>query len=96
MKLYHGSNVPVNVPNMKDYMVYFLDYYDKEIIKMIVEKYDISFMVALRRFLSSKTYKMLKNPELEMWDFSIPAIFDMQENENITGKPQSSVYLRGE
>ena len=25
---------------MKDYMVYFLDYYDKEIIKMIMEKYD--------------------------------------------------------
>lgn len=81
---------------MKNYMVYFLDYYDREIIKMIVEKYDISFMDALRRFLSSKTYKMLKNPKLEMWDFGIPAIFDMWENENITGKPQSSVYLRGE
>lgn len=81
---------------MKDYMVYFLDYYDKEIIKMIVEKYNMSFMDALRRFLSSKTYKMLKNPKLEMWDFGIPAIFDMWENENITGKPQTSVYLRGE
>lgn len=81
---------------MKDYMVYFLDYYDKEIIKMIVEKYNMSFMEALRRFLYSKTYKMLKSPKLEMWDFGIPAIFDMWENENITGKPQTSIYLRGE
>ncbi len=81
---------------MKDYMVYFLDYYDKEIIKMIVDKYELSFIEALRKFLYSDTYKMLKNPKLEMWDFGIPAIFDMWENENITGKPQSSIYLRGE
>ena len=81
---------------MKEYMVYFLDYYDKEIVKMIVEKYKISFMEAFRKFVSSETYKMLKNPNLEMWEFGIPAIFDMWESENETGEPQSSVYLRGE
>ncbi len=63
---------------------------------MIVDKYELSFIEALRRFLYSDTYKILKNPKLEMWDFGIPAIFDMWENENITGKPRSSIYLRGE
>lgn len=81
---------------MKDYMVYFLDYYDKEIVKMIVEEYKMSFMEAFRKFISSKTYKMLRNPDLEMWEFGIPAIFDMWESENKTGEPQSSVYLRSE
>lgn len=51
---------------MKEFMALFLDYYDKEIIKMIVEKYNYSYMEALKKFLSSKTYKMLRNIELEM------------------------------
>ena len=77
-------------------MVYLRDYYDKEIVKMIVEKYNISFMDAFRKFVCSNTYKMIKNPNLEMWEFGIPAIFDMWESEIKTGKPQDSVYLRGE
>lgn len=79
---------------MKEYMTLFLDYYDKEIIKMIVEKYNYSYMNAFRKFLNSKTYRMLKNIELEMWDFGCPAIFDMWECEQITGNPQNSSYLR--
>ncbi len=79
---------------MKEFMALFLDYYDKEIIKMIVEKYNYSYMGALKKFLSSKTYKMLRNIELEMWDFGYPAIFDMWECEQITGSPLSSSYLR--
>ncbi len=79
---------------MKEFMALFLDYYDKEIIKMIVEKYNYSYMEALKKFLSSKTYKMLRNIELEMWDFGYPAIFDMWECEQITGSPLSSSYLR--
>lgn len=81
---------------MKNYMIYFLDYYDKEIVKMIVAKYKMSYMDAFRKFVSSKTYKMLENPKLEMWEFGIPAIFDMWECEIKTGKPQTSVYLMGE
>ena len=79
---------------MKEFMALFLDYYDKEIIKMIVEKYNYSYMEALKKFLSSKTYKMLRNIELEMWDFGYPAISDMWECEQITGSPLSSSYLR--
>ena len=81
---------------MEEYMDYFLDYYDREVVKMIVYKYKLSYMEAFRRYLSSKTYKMLKNPDLEMWEFGTPAIFDMWENEINNGTPQSSLYLSGE
>lgn len=79
---------------MKDYMPFFLDYYDKEVVNMIVEKYNISYMEALRRFLNSETYRMLKNINLEMWEFGCPAIFNIWECEQITGTPLESSYLR--
>ncbi len=78
---------------MKEFMALFLDYYDKEIIKMIVEKYNYTYMEALKRFLDSETYRMLKNIKLEMWEFGYPAIFDMWECEQTTGTPLSSSYL---
>ena len=81
---------------MKDNMDLFLDYYDNEIIKMINEKYEIDFMEAFKKFLSSETYGMLKNPKLAMWEFGPPAIFDIWECEQVTGTPQTSVYLRSE
>lgn len=71
-----------------------LNYYDNEIVKMISEKYGFNQMEALRKFLSSETYKMLCDSELEMWDFGAPAIFDMWESEQITGNPRNSLYLR--
>ena len=79
---------------MKEYMSLFLDYYDKEVIKMIVEKYGYTYMEAFRKFLNSKTYKMISNIKLEMWDFGCPAIFDMWECEQKTGTPQTSSCLR--
>lgn len=79
---------------MKKFMAIFLDYYDKEIVKMIVEKYNISYMEALRKFLNSETYRMLRNISLEMWDFGYVAIFNMWECEQIAGTPLASSYLR--
>ena len=72
----------------------FLEYYDIEIVKMIKKKYEIPNMEAFIRFVNSKTYQMIENKDLEMWEFGVPAIFDMWENEQITGRPQTSVYLR--
>lgn len=71
-----------------------LDFYDEEIVKMISEKYAYTQMDSLRMFLNSETYKMLSDAELEMWDFGPAAIFDMWENEQITGEPRNSLYLR--
>ena len=71
-----------------------LIYYNSEISKMIAEKYGYDDMDSLREFLNSETYKMLSNKELEMWDFSPIALFDMWENEKITGDPRNSLYIR--
>ncbi|MBR4004920.1 MAG: hypothetical protein IKI90_03640 [Treponema sp.] len=73
---------------------YILDYYDKAVSLEISCKYGYSLMESLRKFLFSKTYKMLSNPKLEMWEFSPHGIFDMWEAEQITGNPRNSLYLR--
>lgn len=79
---------------MKKTSAEVLDYYDEEVIKLLTEKYGLSQLEALRRFLSSETYAMLSDSELEMWDFGPAAILDMWESEQITGDPRNSLYLR--
>jgi len=74
----------------------FLEYYDRELVKMINDKYNIDYMEAFKRLVKSETYQMLEDKNLEMWDFGIPAIFDMWEAEQVTGVVQNSVYLRSE
>lgn len=75
--------------------VEILDYYDEEVAKMISEKYGFSHMESLRRFLASKTYSMLSDPQMELWDFGPAGLFDMWENEQITHDPRTSLYIRG-
>ncbi len=53
-------------------------------------------MDALRLFLASETRSMLLDDDLKMWHFSPLAIFDMWENEQATGDPRNSLYLRGD
>ena len=76
--------------------VFSLDCYNKNVIKMIIEKYDLTEMDAAREFLLSETHRMLEDADMAMWDFSARAIFDMWEVEKITGNPRNSVHLRGE
>ncbi len=73
-----------------------LDYYNKSVIRRIIEKYNMKPMDATRAFLLSDAHAMLEDPTLAMWDFSERAIFDMWEVEKITGDPRNSVYLRSE
>ena len=73
---------------------FILSFYNGEITQMISEKYGLSPMDSLRRFLKSATYRMLRDPELEMWEFSPLGIFDMWEAEQITGDPRNSLYIR--
>lgn len=75
-------------------MPYILNYYDKGVIKLICEKYGFTEWEALRKFINSKTYSMLSDASLEMWDFGYPAIFNMWECEQITGDPRNSSYFR--
>lgn len=53
-------------------------------------------MDALRLFLASETRSMLLDDDLKMWHFSPLAIYDMWENEQATGNPRNSLYLRGD
>lgn len=81
---------------MKTTSAEILDYYDEEVVKLISEKYGFDQITALRKFLNSETYDMLATPDLAMWQFGPPAIFDMWESEKITGDPRNSIYLRGD
>ena len=73
---------------------YILQFYDKEVSLLISNKYGYPIMDAYRKFLFSKTYQMISNPELEMWEFSFVGIFDIWEVELVTGEPRNSLYLR--
>ena len=75
---------------------YCLDYYNKSIVQMIMEKYGMDQMEASRAFLTSETHAMLEDASLAMTDFSDRAIFDMWEAERVTGDPRNSAYLRSE
>lgn len=76
--------------------IFSLDCYNKNVIKMIMEKYGLTEMEAAREFLMSETHRMLEDTDMAMWEFSARAIFDMWEVEKITGNPRNSVYLRSE
>lgn len=69
-------------------------YYDKEIVRCIVEKYGLTPFVALNSYLQSETYRMFNDPELAMLEFSPLGIFDMWEAEQVTGNPRNSLYIR--
>lgn len=73
-----------------------LDYYNKNVIRRIIEKYGLEPMTAVREFLMSEVHEMLEDADLGMWDFSERAIFDMWEAERVTGNPRNSIYLRSE
>ena len=73
-----------------------LDYYNKNVIRRIMDKYDMNQMDAARAFLTSETHRMLEDAEMAMWEFSERAVFDMWESEKITGTPCHSKYLRSE
>lgn len=73
-----------------------LDYYNKAVIREIMNKYAMNEMDAANAFLTSQTHAMLENADMAMWEFSAHAIFDIWENEQITGNPRNSVYLRSE
>ena len=73
-----------------------IEYYDSEVVMMIVEKYGFSPMEALKEFVVSKTHVMLENEECGMTEFGAGALFEIWEFEKINGDRRKSVYIRGE
>ena len=60
------------------------------------EKYGIDEKSAIIRFLKSETYQMLIDAEQEVYKTSPRIVFDIWEDENVTGNPKNSQYIRGE
>lgn len=71
-----------------------MDFFDRQVIRMMVEKYGLSEKDALQSFLRSETYTMLADKELEIYKMSPRIVFDMWESEKVTGDVRNSQYLR--
>ncbi len=81
---------------MKKNVYFATDYYDRQVIQKIIDKYGMEPMDAVRKFLTSKTHVMLEDESYGLLSFPDRAVFDMWEAEQITGDPRNSVYVRGE
>lgn len=73
-----------------------LDYYNKNVIKRMMDKYNYDQMEATRIFLTSKTHELLEAAENGLWQFGDKAIFEIWECEKDTGTPLNSIYLNGD
>ncbi len=68
----------------------------EKIVQMIALGNTITVLEAIDQFYHSKTYEMLINPELYLWDFSDKEIYDVWLCEQRTGNPRASVYITGD
>ncbi len=73
-----------------------LCYYDRAVVGLMIDKYDIEPMEALRRFVTSETHQLLENTDYGLLSFGAGGIFDIWEAEVVTGDPRNSIYIRGE
>lgn len=71
-----------------------IDFFDRQVVELIVEKYGMDDREAVRAFIESKTYQLLLDVESEVYTMSPHIIFDMWESEKITGDPRNSQYIR--
>lgn len=77
--------------------VYFaIDYYDRKVIQLIIENYNMPPMEAMKSFIMSKTHAMLEDRECGMLSLPEYAVYDMWETEKLTGDPRNSIYVKGE
>lgn len=73
-----------------------MDFFDRQVTRLIIEKYGLNDMEAIRSFIESETYKMLSDPAFEIYKMSPHIVFDMWESERVTGSPRNSQYLRSD
>lgn len=71
-----------------------LDFYDRQVCQLIIDKYGVGEKEAVRSFIESETYQMLLDVELDIYKMSPRIVFDMWESEKITGDPRNSQYIR--
>lgn len=61
-----------------------MDFFNRQVVCQIVEKYGVNEMAAVRRFIESETYQMLSDSELEIYKMSPRIVFDMWEIKKTT------------
>ena len=71
-----------------------INFFDRHVVELMVEKYGMDDREAVRAFIESKTYQLLLDVESEVYTMSPHIIFDMWESEKITGDPRNSQYIR--
>ncbi len=81
---------------MKKTVYFATDYYDRQVIESIIEKYNLNPLDAAKSFILSQTHAMLEDEDYGLLSMPAYAVFDMWEAERITGDPRNSVYVRGE
>lgn len=81
---------------MKKVLARTRSFFDCEVTTHIVEKYGFSEIQAIQSFISSKTYQMFIDADLEIYTLSPLIVFDMWESEQVTGNPRNSQYIRTE
>ncbi|MCL2184067.1 MAG: hypothetical protein FWB85_11440 [Chitinispirillia bacterium] len=71
-----------------------LYFYDSWVIPIIRDKYGLDDEQAMRKFISSETYKMLTDEEMKLFRESPLVIFDMYRCDVETGNPRNSSYIQ--
>jgi hypothetical protein len=71
----------------------YLFFFDRWVIPMIAEEYNIDEEKALRQFLNSQTYLLLADDSTKLFRESPLVIFDMYKAEHNTGNPRNSSYI---
>ena len=72
----------------------YLFFFDRWLVPMIVEEYEVDEEKALRLFINSQTYEMLADETTKLFRESPLVIFDLYKAEQETGNPRNSSYIK--
>ena len=81
---------------MKKTVYFAIDYYNRNVVQRIIDKYGLDPMEAARRFITSETHALLEDAECGLMCLPERSVFDMWEAEQVTGDPRNSSAIRGE
>lgn len=74
---------------------YFVaDYYDREVVGAMIDKYGLDPLDAVRRFVCSQTHALLEDAENGLSAYPPFAVLEMWEAEQVTGDPRNAACLR--
>ncbi len=63
-----------------------LEFIVPSLVRMIMEKQDMTEKDALTEFYASELYRQLEREETKLWHLSVPTLYDLWLEERETGK----------